>query len=254
VAAAIVGLAVVVAAALIVTLSSRGTHPTAAAARAASRAAPKPGPTSTAQPAATATVPPTPRSSASPTVSPTATASATATPSATPHGTSPSPTPAPGRVVHDATGDISVLVPDNWTSVTGDGWHPTNIPPIPNGTDIGPGLNASTNVPAWFTDWTTPGMFVGASRQLTADGYTPATLLQHIGFTDCSLFSSQPYALGRWTGTLDTQTCAGSATRLWNIAMWPSDHSYIICVQIKLVTPADRTAADRALASLSVNY
>jgi hypothetical protein len=252
IAAMIVALAAIIAAVVVlVTISSRGPHSSPSAARAPARATPEPVTNTAPQATPSPTVSATPASPASPTASPTA----TATPSPTPQqGTTPPPAPAPGQVVHDNTGDISVLIPDSWTSVEGDGWHPSGLPPFANGTDIGPGVNASTNVPAWFTNLTTPGLFVGASRQLPTDGYTPATLLQHIGFTGCGPFSSQPYAIGPWTGTLDTQTCANSPTRLWNIAMWPRDHSYIICVQIKIVTKADQAAGDRALASLSVNY
>jgi len=246
--AIVAALAVVLAAAaVVVVVLRRGPHPASSAARAAAQQTPAVVPSAaTTTASATPSAAPTPAAAASPFV--------TATP--TPHATTASPTPPPApssRVVHDSTGAISVLVPASWTSL-GEGWHPPNLPPYPNGTDIGPGLNASTNLQAWFNDLTTPGLFVGASHSLIGAGYTPDTLLQHIGFPGCSLFSSQPYATGPWTGTLDVETCANSATRIWNIAMWPASHGYILCLQAKIVTPADRVAADRALASLSVSY
>jgi hypothetical protein len=249
IAAALVVLAVVAAAAVLVTLSGRNSRPTASAAPASSRH-------SAAQPASSAASSTAVPAKASPAGTPAA--SVTVSPTAAPRTSTPTPSPiAPpppaGQVVRDDTGDISVLVPDSWTSVEGDGWHPMDLPPFPNGTDIGPGLNASTNVSAWFQNLTTPGIFAGASSSLPAAGYTPDTLLQHIGFNGCAYSSSQPYAISQWTGTLDTLTCTNSSTRWWDIAMWPQDHSYIICVQIKIVTQADETAGNQALASLSVN-
>ncbi len=165
----------------------------------------------------------------------------------------PSPLP-PGQVVQDATGTISVLVPQNWNSIFGNGWHPRGVPPFPAGTDIGPGLNASTNSDAWFNDLTTPGIFVGASRLLPAH-YTPSSLLQQISVPHgCASLSSQGYATAEWTGTQDMWSCAHSATRWWTIAMWPHDHNYIVYVQIKIVTSLDKRIGARALASLSVTF
>jgi hypothetical protein len=36
--------------------------------------------------------------------------------------------------------------------------------------------------------------------------------------------------------------------------MWPHDHTYIVDVEIKIVTPIDQVIGQQALASLSVKF
>jgi hypothetical protein len=183
--------------------------------------------------------------------------SGSATPaSSTLHSSSPAAASSlpPGQVVQDNTGDLSLLVPENWNSIFTNGWHPRGLPPFANGTDIGPGLNAATNASAWFNDLTTPGVFIGVSRLLITAHYTPNKLLQQITLNGCTYSSNQGYATGEWTGTQEIWSCAHSPTRWLTIAMWPHGHNYILYVQIKIVTPLDQLIGNRALASLSVNF
>jgi hypothetical protein len=160
----------------------------------------------------------------------------------------------PEQVLQDDTRVISLLVPDNWDSIRTNGWYPNGLPPFANGTNIGPGLNAATNASAWFSDLTTSGIFVGASRRLVAAHYTPSKLLRQISFNHCVFSSSQGYATGKWTGAQEIWSCTHSSTRWLTIAMWPHDHSYIVYVQIKIVTPLDQRIGNKALASLSVSF
>jgi hypothetical protein len=177
-------------------------------------------------------------------------------PSSSPTSQSPSPTsttlPA-FQLVQDDTGVISVQVPENWNSIFRNGWHPSSLPPFAAGTDIGPGLNASTNSNSWFNDLTTPGVFVGASRLLPSR-YTPETLLQAFTLNNCATSSSEEYITSQWMGTQEMWSCTASPTRWWTIAMWPRDHSYIVYVQIKIVTHLDELIGKRILASLSVKF
>lgn len=170
----------------------------------------------------------------------------------------PSPTPTPSlpteTVIQDNTGAISLLVPENWDSIYRNGWHTRGVPPFANGTTIGPGLNAATNASSWPSDLTTPGIFVGASRRLVQVHYTPTTVLQQITLDGCTSSPSQGYATANWTGTQEIWSCAHSPTRWWTVAMWPHNHSYIVDVEIKMVTPLDQLIAKQALASLAVNF
>jgi TIR domain len=166
----------------------------------------------------------------------------------------PGTTPlARGIRVTDDTGTISVIVPKSWDNIWY-GWAPKeHIPGITYGKVIGQGLNASTNVEKWFSDLTTPGIFVGVSKLLVADHFTPATALLAFG-TQCDFLSQQTATSGGLAGFLDMWTCPHSTTRFETVALWPENHSFIAFIELKIVTPADEVSGRRALGSLSVRY
>jgi TIR domain len=166
------------------------------------------------------------------------------------------PAPPPGHRVTDNTGAISLIVPDSWGDVAGDGWNPRgDIDGVSEGEHIGPGLNASTNIYSWFSDLTTPGLFAGASKMLvTTERYKPSSILSAIAPANCFFASQQPSRADGLTGYQDGWTCKNSATRYETVALWPRDHGYIAFLEIKIVTPADQASANRAIASLSVRY
>jgi hypothetical protein len=167
---------------------------------------------------------------------------------------STSSTSAPTGVrVTDDTGTVSVIVPTSWSQIW-DGWSPEEqIPGITYGTNIGQGLNASPNVGAWKNDLTTPGIFVGASKLLVADHFTPATALQAFS-TQCDFLSQQAAMFNHLTGYMDMWVCPHSTTRFETVALWPENHSFIAFAELKLVVPADEASGRRALDSLTVHY
>lgn len=168
--------------------------------------------------------------------------------------TSVSSTPAPpGVLVTDDTGTVSVIVPKSW-SQRWDGWAPEEqIPGITYGTVIGQGLNASPNVAAWKNDLTTPGIFVGASKLLAADHFTPATALLAFS-TQCDFLSQQSAVFNHLTGYMDMWICPHSTTRFETVALWPGNHSFIAFVELKIAISADEASGRRALDSLTVHY
>lgn len=162
------------------------------------------------------------------------------------------PTAPPGMRVTDNTGDVSVVVPKTWGDLIGNGWHP-HVPGLFNGNLIGPGINAAPNVGKWFNDLTTPGIFVGASKLLIADHYTPLTILSTLA-PACDFASRQPAASHGLSGYREMWTCPKSTTRYETVALWPRSHSFIALIELKIVTPADLASGNRALTSLSVRY
>lgn len=162
------------------------------------------------------------------------------------------PTAPPGIRVTDNTSDISVVVPKSWGDLIGNGWHP-HVPGLFNGNLIGPGINAAPNVGKWFNDLTTPGIFVGASKLLIADHYTPLTILSTLA-PICDFSSRRPAVSHGLTGYREMWTCPKSTTRYETVALWPRSHSFIAFIELKIVTPADQASGNRALTSLSVRY
>jgi hypothetical protein len=183
------------------------------------------------------------------------------TPGRSPSGTpsrspsrSPSGTPAlpPGVRVTDNSGAVSAIVPQSWGVVVGNGWHP-HVTGIFNGSFIGPGFNATTNLANWFNDLTTPGIFVGASKLLIADHYNPVTALGTFA-PSCDFSSSKSVTADGLTGYRDMWTCPNSTTRFETVAMWPKNHSFIAFIELKIVTAVDEADGNRVLASLSIRY
>jgi TIR domain len=171
------------------------------------------------------------------------------TPSRSPSGSQSLP---PGVRITDNSGAVSAVVPQSWGVIVGNGWHP-HVPGSFNGSLIGPGFNATTNLGNWFNDLTTPGIFVGASKNLIADHYNPVTALGTFA-PSCDFSSSTPVTADGLTGYRDMWTCPNSATRYETIAMWPKDHSFIAFIELKIVTPADVADGNRVLATLSIRY
>jgi hypothetical protein len=167
-------------------------------------------------------------------------------------GRSPASKLPPGMRITDNTGDISVVVPKSWGDIIGNGWHP-HVQGLFNGNLIGPGVNAAPNVGKWFNDMTTPGIFVGVSKLLIADHFTPKTILSTLEWR-CDFSSRQPAASHGLTGYRVMWVCPNSSTRYETIALWPSSHSFIAFLELKIVTPADAASGNRALTSLSVRY
>lgn len=160
------------------------------------------------------------------------------------------PAAPPGVRVTDNDKIVSVMVPNTWGDVLGNGWHPQGVF---NGELIGPGLNAAPNVGAWRIDKTTPGIFVGASKLLITEHYNPETILSTIA-SPCDFSSRKPISSDGLTGYRVIWTCPHSATRFWTIALWPRNHTFIAFIELKIVTSVDEASGNRALASLIVRY
>ena len=152
--------------------------------------------------------------------------------------------------VADETGALEVRVPESWGNVRGSGWFPTSFGSF-DGARVGPGLNAAPNVSSWFKDLTTPGVFFGASS-IVARTFTPESAARAAAPSDCRSSTSGSYRDARYTGRFLRLTCPNTQTRWYALAAWPEDHSYLVYLQVKLVTPADREALHEILASFRV--
>ena len=153
--------------------------------------------------------------------------------------------------VSDNTGQISVDAPTAWARVEGNGWHPQGLRPIPPGKRIGPGLNATTNLAAWGVDLRTPGVFVGASRELRRS-YSPDRLVRAYDFPNCDSTPGNTHASDALTGATVTWICPGAEWRLLaGIATASPD--YLVYIQVKVVSTADEEAYERILETLELD-
>lgn len=107
---------------------------------------------------------------------------------------------------------------------------------------------AAPNIDGFLNTWTTPGMFLGASRQL-AQELTPDQLLDETAFSsECTYDSRSNYSDPLYTGKYDVWTnCGGENTALLVVAFTPEDGSFLGMVQVQVVSEADLEALDRIL-------
>jgi hypothetical protein len=167
--------------------------------------------------------------------------------------TSLQPYARPYAEVRDRTGQLYVTVPNEWVQRDRRSWSSSNIEPYPNDTILGPAIIASRDINAFLDDeeFRTPGIFVGASKQLTAE-WTPERLIEEFEFGFCEPQPARDYSKPSKTGATRTHKCPGTSTE-WHVeAWWPPGHAYIVLVQAKLVEERDREALDVMLAQLDV--
>lgn len=150
----------------------------------------------------------------------------------------------------DAYNLLSADLPVVWSDRRDTGWFTHNFALVES--PLGPAINASTNVQAWFTDDTVPGLFVGASRAL-ALAFTPAEVVSAYVHDGCtSAITDAQLSVAGYEGYRRVMSCP--AGHRWDeVALWPAERDYIVSLQARLVTPCDDSAMDRALDSLQVS-
>jgi hypothetical protein len=156
--------------------------------------------------------------------------------------------------ISDNSGQISVQVPSVWADTPGNGWHTRGIRGVPDGTRVGPGLNAAPNVEAWKDDLETPGVFIGASRKLL-ESQSPTTLIRRTPPAGCSSTESTTYASPAFTGEVVTFRCEEAKVEWRRLAATPTaTRDYLMYLEAKLVTTADVEAYNKILNTFEVDF
>lgn len=143
---------------------------------------------------------------------------------------------------------IQISAPVAWTNVVGDGWnhHPfSGLPEL-----LGPGMNVATNVPDWFTNPSTPGVFVGASLHLPKM-FTPEQVIARYAFSDCQSGSVNDVTFAGYTGKQVEWSCPEGSS-WWLATVWPADHSFIVVSQGKDVAACNRTNMEHIMNEIQV--
>ena len=146
--------------------------------------------------------------------------------------------------ITDDTDQIELRVPVEWVDTETSGWIESNEL-------IGPGLNAAIDVDAWRAEWGTPGVFIGASDLLPE---TPETILDAKRWDSfCTYEGRGDYFDGVYTGRYDLYYDCGDELSIFIvIAAEPPDLSFLILVEIVVVTETDLLAADEIIRSFQV--
>ena len=139
---------------------------------------------------------------------------------------------------------ITLSAPVEWSDVDGSQWEPNE-----DGVRAGPAITVSPDVAAWRDTWGTPGVFIAASDQL---GFaTPAELLDDNQFAgSCDFDSRRPYDDGVYVGEFDVWVnCGDEGSVFIVIAAQPEDDSYLVLVEIVVVSESDWDATATVVAS-----
>lgn len=144
--------------------------------------------------------------------------------------------------IADDTGAIQVEVPVEWAQVDGAPYNRDGI----QFSDV----RAASDLNAFQTTWTTPGVIVTASSQFAQSG-NELTLLEEFKpdlESQCSYQGRQPYQDPAYTGQFDLYTeCGGVGASYVVIAVVPPDRSYVIRVQVQANSDRDFDVLDRVI-------
>jgi serine protease Do len=146
-------------------------------------------------------------------------------------------------------GSLTVELPTAWGDTSSGTWR-SNDQEIPASIAV----TAAPSIDGFLNTWTTPGMFLGASRQLAQELSTEQLLDQNSFEQSCTYSGRDVYSDALYSGFFDTWTnCGGENTVFLVVAFEPEDRSFLGLVQVQVVTDADLEALDRILNSFIVS-
>lgn len=148
----------------------------------------------------------------------------------------------------DASGVMSIEVPAAWTdSDTSSLWSYDDEA-------VGVSISAAEDFPAWQSGWITPGVFFGASGDLS-NRETVTSILDSQDFSfACSYDARNDYSDALYNGAYDVWTdCDGTDTLFVVLAAETPGSDVLMMLQIVVVTDADLEALDKILSSFVVD-
>ena len=152
-------------------------------------------------------------------------------------------------VVTDDSGTISVAVPEAWSDVNGT--------PIEEGGLTVFDVRASSDLAAFQSTWTTPGVIVTAVAD-PPEGATVEAVLDEVDAQiadQCeSVEARQPYEDQLYTGLFDVYSgCGAEGATYVAVGAQPADQSSLIRVQVQVNQQRDLEALDAVLQSFTFN-
>jgi serine protease Do len=150
--------------------------------------------------------------------------------------------------VTDESEAIIMEIPHEWSEVNGSPWKWGDGDEV-----IGASIVASSSIQDFYDTYLTPGVFFGASRTLT-QRYTTTELLDNITFSgDCTYEGRFDYEDSIYTGVYDLYSdCGGAGSAVINLSAEPADKSFIMLLQVQVVSDADLDALDNILNTFQV--
>jgi serine protease Do len=149
--------------------------------------------------------------------------------------------------VSDGDAELFFDVPEDWQDVVDRPWSF-------NGSEVGPGVVASTDAAAYLDGWETAGVFVAASDTVSETTTVDGVLdVYRSRFDECSLEGRSSFERGGYVGGYDLWTaCGETESRFLSVAATPEAGSRMVYLQFVAPDTADFTTLDRVITSLEV--
>jgi serine protease Do len=150
--------------------------------------------------------------------------------------------------ISDDTGAIQVEVPVEWSDVDGRPYTDDDDASVID-------VRAASDLEAFQTTWTTPGMIFSASSDWTASTTPEALLDAFVSSAEgqCDYSGRSPYEDPAYTGFYDIFTnCGDTLATYVVVAAAPPDGSFLMLVQVQANEERDFDALDHILASFYV--
>ncbi len=151
--------------------------------------------------------------------------------------------------VKDDSGIVSIEAPNEWSDTSGGSWTPTF-----DKSAKGVGITVSADIAKYQDTWTEPGVFIGVSRQVPKS-FTVDKLLDTVSFKDsCTYEDRSDYQDQALTGKYDyySKCDGGKGGDFIVLAAMPADESYMVFVEVLVMSDADLEAADHIVQSFTV--
>jgi hypothetical protein len=151
-------------------------------------------------------------------------------------------------LVTDDSESIQVEITNEWSDVDGRYW-------VEGDQEVGPSITASSDLDDFWSTFSTPGVFFGASKLLAQTFDEEAGFLDSLTdySSDCTYDGRYEYDDGLYTGLYDRYTeCGGVGSQIINIVAVPEGREFIAWVQTQVTSEADLEALDRIIDSFVV--
>jgi hypothetical protein len=146
----------------------------------------------------------------------------------------------------DASGLLQVTIPNEWTEINGEPYEDENGNVIFD-------IRASHDLASFEETWSTPGIIVRASADVTDEGIS-AFANRVAGYAEeCEAEVGLPYDDGLYAGIYDVYSnCGGTGAMYIAITAMPDNESFVIGAEIQVVDDRDLDALDKMLESFQL--
>ena len=140
--------------------------------------------------------------------------------------------------IRDESESISITIPVEWGDASSSGW-------IIDGREVGPAVTVASNVEAWYSNWGTPGAFIGVS--------TTGVVPERGDFSRvCTRGDTVERSMEVLSGTVQFWSdCGDGAADFYVFFGGSADGSYAVLVELVSIDGAGLSTLDRLLTTFS---
>lgn len=144
------------------------------------------------------------------------------------------------QAITDDTGQLYMEVPTSWSQVDGSAWIGSD------GNQLGLKVDASPDLDGFNNSFGTPGVSFKVSDSL---GSSVTDLADAVDLSsNCTYGGREDYSDGFYTGVADFwENCGSAGSTFLVLVAQPADASYLVALEVNMVSEADNTALQQIL-------